>query len=91
MYSGRAHEIHYKYSTIQATVLICFIFGPGMPILFIFGFGIMSVMYIVEKWSLARYYRQPPNYSEKMNQDVIDVIAFGPMLYALFGLLFFNN
>lgn len=51
-----------------------------MPIMFpIALIGIFN-MYIVERMSLAYYYRQPPMFDEKLNQRAIDLLQGAPIL-----------
>jgi hypothetical protein len=61
----------YKYTWILNSVFITFMFGFGMPILFIITAGSCLVIYIVEVTALYWSYRQPPKYDEKLSRAVL--------------------
>lgn len=37
-------------------------FGAGMPILFLIGALSLLIIYVVERYMIAKFYRRPPNY-----------------------------
>jgi hypothetical protein len=49
--------IHYKYAAILNVVLIAFMFGAGLPILFPISAAAMAVLYLVEKALIYYSYR----------------------------------
>jgi hypothetical protein len=60
-------------------------YGMIMPILFpIALFGIIN-MYVVEKLCLAYYYKQPPNYDEKLQASVQSKLCYAPILMFAMG------
>jgi len=63
LYAGPIYQIHYKYSSINNIVFISFMFGPGIPILFPIALVALSILYLMERYTLAKYYRLPPNFS----------------------------
>lgn len=91
LYSGERYEIHWKYATIQNLVLVCFLFGAGIPLLFPIGLVGLILLYVTERYKLAVYYRLPPNFAERLNLQCIQVIEYAPMLYSLFGFWMYSN
>ena len=77
--------MHYKYSSIMTITFITFMYGFGMPILFPIACGSFIVLYMVEKSLLFYGYRLPPMYDERLSQDVLNKLQFGPVLYLVFG------
>ena len=62
LYAGPEYKIHYKLAAIQNIIAITFMFGSGMPILFPIGTLALFILYYVERFSIAKLYRKPPNY-----------------------------
>lgn len=74
LYAGPEYMMHFRYSTIMLFVFVAFTYGLFMPIMFpISLIGIFN-MYVVERMSLAYYYRQPPMFDEKLNARAIDLL-----------------
>lgn len=75
----------YKYTWILNSVFISFMFGFGMPILFIITAGSLLIIYVVEVTALFKAYRQPPKYDEKLSRAVLEMMWWAPALYLAFG------
>lgn len=72
-------------------LLIAFMFGPGMPIMFP-----LALLYVIINESALRYMlayqcRNPFNYSMEMNKSFIRYCAFMPVIYASFGIWMYSN
>lgn len=66
--------MHFKYSSILTQIYISFAYGMFIPILFpITAFGILN-MYLVEKFTLLYFYRKPPMYDDKLQNDATRVM-----------------
>lgn len=77
--------MHFKYSSILVQVFVSFLYGMFIPILFpIALFGITN-MYIVERITLAWFYRQPPSFDGKLNDAAIDTLKYAPIGMFLLG------
>ena len=57
LYAGPEFEVYSKYSDLETTCCICFLFGPGIPVLFPLGLMSITVVYILDKYGLAKLYR----------------------------------
>lgn len=66
-------------------------FGVGIPILFPCALLFLIGIYFMEKLTLYYYYRQPPLYDEKLNERVLKILAFSPLLLLTFGYWFLSN
>lgn len=91
LYSGPVYFIHYKYSTILNIVYVTFIYGCGIPILFPVAAMQIGVLYIVEKLMIYYSYRQPPMYDNKLNDRVLRVMTYAPLLFMSFGYWMLSN
>jgi len=54
LYSGPEYLVESKQAILLNIVMTCFLFGPGIPILFIFALFSISFMYFFEYRTLAR-------------------------------------
>ena len=70
---------------------ITFMYGFGMPILFPIACVSFLVLYMVEKLMLFYAYRLPPMYDERLSNDVLNKLQFGPILYLAFGYWMASN
>ena len=57
LYAGPEYRIHYKLAAIQNIVAATFMFGAGMPILFPIGAFAFFILYYVERFTIAKFYR----------------------------------
>jgi hypothetical protein len=74
--------------------MICFItfmYGPGMPVLFPIGLVGLCILYMVERYSMARYYQLPPNFSNELNIRCMKDILWSPIFYCGIGFWMFTN
>lgn len=83
--------IHYKYAAILNVVLIAFMFGAGLPILFPIAAMSMAVLYCVEKALIYYSYRQPPVYDSELNDSVLGILSYAPILFYSFGYWMLSN
>ena len=73
---------------------ICFVtmlYGPGIPVLFPIGLVALIVLYLIERYSVAKYYRMPPNFSDALNRSCLDAVLWAPFLYACLGFWMYSN
>ena len=85
LYAGPTFFIHYKYSAILNITFVTFLYGVGLPILFPIAAASLFVLYIVEKTMLHYSYRQPPMYDERLNNNVLGIMTYAPLLFLAFG------
>lgn len=57
LYGGPQYYLHSKYSNLLNIVYMTFMFGMGLPILFPIAFASFLVIYILERFLVAYYYR----------------------------------
>jgi len=79
LYGGPVFLMHFKYSSILVQVFVSFLYGMFIPVLFpIALFGIFNI-YVVERMTLAWFYRQPPSFDGKLNDAAIAVLKLAPI------------
>ena len=91
IYSGPTYFIHYKYSSILNITFVTFMYGLGIPILFPIAVFAFLVLYLVEKVMIYYSYRQPPMYDNKLNNSVLNLLQYAPLLFLSFGYWMFSN
>lgn len=72
-------------------LLITFMFGPGIPILFPLALIYVNVNSLCLRYKLAYQCRKPISYSNDNNELFIKFCAFMPVLYSCFGLWMYSN
>ena len=85
VWSGPQFYIHYKYSSIMNITFITFMFGAGLPILFVYASLSLLVLYCLENYMLYYVYKIPPAYDEKLNNHVLQKLAWAPFFLLAFG------
>lgn len=91
IHSGPAFFIHYKYSSILNITYISMMFGPGMPTLFLYSFLSLFVLYVMEVYMLFYVYKAPPAYDVKLNDHVLQKLAWAPFIMLAFSFWMFSN
>lgn len=91
LHSGPDFEIYLKYTYITTPILLAFIYGPAIPLLFPVCLFCLANHYIVERLSLAYFYRKPPKYDNLYGKISVRYLSFGPMLMLLFGYWWLGN
>ena len=91
LYSGPPYYIHLSYAELIDICAQCFLFGPGIPIVFPIGLINLIIIYVIDKIALARLYTKPPRYSVDLTLTCIAFLTATPLLYCMFGFWMFSN
>ena len=91
LYSGPAYMMHFKYSTIMNNVFVALMFGPGVPLLYPVCIFSLFILYVVERLSLAFYYKQPPMFDEKMSASTYKTMRWAIALNLFFAYWMYSN
>ena len=90
-YSGPEFLIHYKYAELETICVICLLYGPGIPMLFPLGLLNLCIIFVIERFALAKFYKMPPKYSEEITNSTIRTLIWIPLLYFMCGFWMFSN
>jgi len=85
LYSEDDHVIHFKYSSMLVAVLVTFLYGAGMPLLFPVCLVHLVIFYCVERYCVAYWAPLPPSLDEKLTMNAIGWMRLGPILFLLNG------
>lgn len=80
MYAGPEHQFQRKTASLNALLFMTLTLGAAFPVLYAVGlFGIM-IQYIVERYTLAVFYRLPPKFSLELTDRNIIILSFAPLV-----------
>jgi hypothetical protein len=91
LYSGPTFFIHYKYSGILNITFVTMMYGIGLPILFPVAAFAFLTLYLIEKLMIYYCYRQPPMYDARLNENVLSILTYAPLLFLSFGYWMISN
>jgi hypothetical protein len=66
-------------------------YGAGMPILFPIACWSLSSLYLLEKFALYYVYQAPPAYDERLNNAVLEILKYAPLILLSFGFWILSN
>ena len=72
-------------------VWITFLFGAGMPILFLIALAGLIFTYISERLRMAYSYQKPPMYDSRLTQHTLNYLRMAPYFYAVYAAWLFSN
>jgi hypothetical protein len=92
MYQGEEFHCEKTISRMMSTTFVIFMFSPGMPILYLFGFLFFFFSYKTNKLLLIKYYKK----TESILSREIPILAVYTLRYALIfklfnGIFMYNN
>jgi hypothetical protein len=72
-------------------LLVTFIFGAGIPIMFIIALAYIVVNEMCLRYQLAYHFRKPFNYSNELNDMFMKFCAILPVFYSAFGFYMYSS
>lgn len=78
--AGPEYIIDYKIANTTTILYIATILGPVLPLLYPIGLFALVVQYIVEKWTLEKFYRLPKKQDESVTLTNIKMLMACPIL-----------
>lgn len=67
VYSGPLFYAHYRLAFIVNLIYLTFLFGPGMPLLFVIALAGIIFNYVSERVRMAYSYQKPPMYDSSLS------------------------
>jgi hypothetical protein len=77
-YSGPEYVIYSKYAFVLKYFYLSIIFGAVLPIVFPIAFVAMLNQYLMDKVSLAYFYKAPPHYDARIGNQVFKLMVGAP-------------
>ena len=79
LYAGPEYQFQRKTATLNAVLFISICLGTAFPIFYIIALFAIIIQYIVERYTLAVFYRLPPKFSLDITEKNNLILAFGPV------------
>jgi hypothetical protein len=83
--------MHFKYATISSTILVTFMYGMALPILFPIAMLTFLNMFFVDRIAITYWYQKPPMYGPELNRIALRVLCIAPILFFSFGYWIMGN
>ena len=68
-----------------------FLFGAMLPILFVYAFLGMVILYVTLRVRIAYSVRRFPNYNPKMSNCMLSVLRYCPLIYTILAAWLYSN
>ena len=91
LYEGPEFETQYQYAQLWILVVMAFVFGPLIPMMFIYCFIGLLVLSVTNHLRLAYSVRREPNYNQKLNRSLLMSLYIGPISYCLVANIVYSN
>ena len=91
LYEGPEFDIEMQYAQIWIISLMAFLFGAMLPILFLYAFLGMLILYVTLRIRIAYSVRRFPNYNQKMSKCMLYVLRYCPLIYTIVAAWLYSN
>lgn len=79
LHAGPEHQFQRKTASLNAVLFMALALGTAFPILYPIALFAITIQYIVERYTLALFYRLPPKFSLELTERNTFILAFGPL------------
>lgn len=90
-HSGADYIIHFKFANVLNVVYVTLMYGVGLPALFPVAAINLLNQYVAERIIVAYYMKLPPSMDNKLMQNCINMLKWGPLLMLLNGYWMLSN
>lgn len=91
LHSGPEYSIHFRYSNILNVCFVTFMYGLGMPVLFVIAAFNFMIQYIQERLLVAYFYQLPPTFDDRLTKNALSLLRFAAVLYLIVGYWMLGN
>lgn len=91
IYTNPDFDIKAKYAQLLTTCFVTLTYSSGMPLLYLFAFGYMGLMYWADKISLLWYSKRPPQYDALLAQESSEAMLYAVALHCIFAIIMFGQ
>ena len=91
LYEGPIFDIEYQYAQLYIICLLSFLFGPLMPLVFVYGLIGLAILYITLKLRLAYSVKMFPAFDQKMNRVIMFSLYYLPLAYTVVAAWLYSN
>jgi len=85
LYTGPVFTIGPRYAVMLNVFFVCFLYAPGIPVLYMVGAASFLLGYWLDKLFLLRLYRRPPQYDEVLAKLAGSLLPWALVLHLMFA------
>ncbi|CAI2370761.1 unnamed protein product [Moneuplotes crassus] len=83
--SGDKLNLHSPYSQVLVAIMICFMYGLGLPILFPLTFCFIVVIYLTYKIGIVYWYQKPPHFESALSTIFLYNLKYASLFFCGFS------
>ena len=91
MYTGPQPDMDFKYASMVVILFVTFLYGSGIPSLYIVALANFFVTYWVDKYLVLTYYSKPAFLDESLALRILSLFKFAIILHLIGGILMYAN
>ena len=80
-----------KVASINATLFMAMLLGTAFPIFYPIAVCAIIIQYVVERFTLAKFYRLPPKFSLDLSLLNLNILSYAPVMSLLLSFWLFGN
>ena len=89
--AGPEYVFSTKMATLNCVLLSTICLGTAFPVLYVISLVAICVQYVVDRYSLATFYRLPHKQSLDLTKSNVYAICVGPLILCAVGLIMVGN
>lgn len=78
-------------ASILVVIFTCFMYAGGIPILNLFCFFAILILYWVDKYLVLNHYRLPPRFSQLFNDRILVILPFAVIIHSLISMWMYGS
>lgn len=89
--AGPDYPFQLKTASINATLFMTFFLGVAFPIFYPIAMIAITIQYLVERFTLALFYRLPPKFSLDLTLLNLNILSYAPLSCLILSFWLFGN
>lgn len=89
--AGPDYPFQLKVASVNATLFMTIMLGPAFPIFYPIALGAILIQYVVERFTLAKFYRLPPKFSLDLTYSNLNILSYAPLFSLVLSFWLFGN
>lgn len=89
--AGPDYPFQLKVASINAVLFMTLFLGTAFPVFYPIALLALAIQYIVERCTLARFYRLPPKFSLDLTLLNLNILSYAPIFCLILSFWLFGN
>lgn len=89
--AGPEHKFHIKTASLNCILFMTIVLGTTFPVFYLIALFAIILQYVVERYTLAVFYRLPPKFSLSMTEQNNALMIFSPLFSFAICFWLFGN